>query len=71
MNGEDAAAIVEADPGVDRGAVEEVSTQRRAAVIGGDARRQDQPDAAAVSRQLQRAVEEQLIAVGMSAGVMP
>ena len=42
----------------------------RAAVIGGDAGRQDQADAAAASRQLQRAVEEQLIAVRMSGGVM-
>ncbi len=47
MNREDAAAVVEADPRVDRRPIEEMPAQRRAAVIGGDAGRQDQADAAA------------------------
>ena len=41
-----------------------------AAVIGSDARRQDQPDAAAWPRELQRALDEQLIAVGMAAALV-
>ena len=39
-------------------------------MIGRDAGGEDQPDATAAARQLQRAVEEQLITVRMSAAVV-
>ena len=45
VNRKDAPAIVESDPRVDRGAIEQMFAQRRAAMIGGNARGQDQPDA--------------------------
>ena len=63
MDREDAAAVVQAGHRIDIGAIEEMPPQRRGACVGHDAGRQHKPDAAARPRELQRALDEQLIAV--------
>jgi hypothetical protein len=47
-----------------------VPAERRAAVIGGNARRQNQADAPARLRKMQRAFDKQLIAVRLTVALM-
>ena len=70
MNRENARAVVESKPAVDRGPIEQMPAQRRAPVIGRDPRRHDQADAPARPGEGQRALHEQLVAVGMPAALM-
>jgi hypothetical protein len=70
MNREDASAVVEADPRVDRRAIEQAAAQRRAAVVGGNARRENQPHTPIGLHQRERALEEQLVAVRMSCALV-
>ena len=69
MNRKDAAMVFEADERVDIAARQQESAQRRAAVVGREAGRQHETDAAARPSQRDRALAEQLVAVGMSVGL--
>src|SRR5262245_30196655 len=66
MDGKDATVVVYADHSVEVAAGQEQLTQRRAAVIRGEAGRQHEADASAVAGERDRALEEQLIPVRMT-----
>ena len=66
MDREDRAPVVEADQAIDGALREEQASKRRAAVVGREAGRQDEADAAHRPRQRDRALDEQLVAVGVS-----
>ena len=63
---EDAAPVVEAGQRVDVSVIEQEPPQWSGAGICGDARWQNQADAAAASHQLKRSLDEQLVAVDVS-----
>ena len=58
--------VVHADDRVDTASRQEHPAKRRAAVIGGEPRRQDETESAAVARQRDRPLDEQLIPVGVT-----
>ena len=66
MDREQAVAVLDTDETVDVRAVEQMAAQRGAAVIGGEAGRQDEAEASAARTQRQRALEKQLIQVGVA-----
>ena len=69
MNREEAAAVVEARHRIHVGVLEQVPPQRSDAGVGHYAGREDQPDATARTRQPQRALDEELIAVDVRSAV--
>ena len=67
MDGKDATVVVDADQRIEVATGQEQPTQRRAAVIRGEAGRQHEADASAVAGERDRALQEQLIPVRMTA----
>src|SRR4030095_13648663 len=65
VNGEDGLPVVESGDGIHLGAIEQMTPQRRRAGIAHQSGRQDEADAAAAANQLQRALDEELIQVGV------
>ena len=64
-------AVLEAVEGVHQCPIEERPAQRRAAMIGGEATGQDQPEPAARPDQRQRALDEELIQVDVTVALQP
>ena len=67
VNREDAAPVVEADDGINRRAIEQMTAKRRTSAVGDGPGRQDEADAASAARELQRPLDEELIAIHVSA----
>src|SRR5262249_23924063 len=67
VDGKDATVLVDAEQRFEVAAGQEQLTQWRAAVIRGEARRQHEADASAVASERDRALEEQLIPVCVTA----
>jgi len=69
MDRKHASVVVEADDGVDVTAGEEQAAQPRAAVIGGETRRQHETEASAVAGERHGSLGEQLVAIEMPRGL--
>src|SRR6185503_5863232 len=67
MDGKDTVAVVEADDRIDGRMVEQMPPERGAAAVGDGAGRQDEADAAATAGELQRALDEELVAIDVRA----
>ena len=69
MNGKDALTVVEADDAVDPRVIEQVPAKRRGSAVGHRPARKHEADSPAASRQLERALDEELISIDVRAGV--
>src|SRR5439155_11409439 len=67
MNRENGMLVVEADDRVHIAAAEQPSAKASASIIGGETRREDEPDSSAWPRQRHRPLEEQLVSVRVTA----
>ena len=66
MNRKDPGRVVQAEPRVEGAAVEQAAPQPRTAMVGGEPRGEQQSESAACPGQVQGALKEQLVAVGVA-----